>query len=121
MSNYYLGNSVADTLGSNSRYFYGLRRNSNGSLFFARNDQLTDQDAIEINFPGDPLENYNDFEANVDFFEGLNVNHEVMFENLKYPQYRWDNKSVLYFIDEEGQLVARTNRGYEYPTGLSED
>lgn len=121
MSNYYLGTSPVDVLGTDPRYFYALRKNENGSLFFTKNDQLTEDEALEVNFPGNSLDNYTDFESGVDFFEGINVNHEVMFKNLKYPQYRWDNRSMVYFIDSEGQLVARINRGYNYPEGLSEE
>lgn len=121
MSNYYLGTSPADILGDNPRYFYALRKNENGSLFFLKNDQLTEVESIEINKSGNQNQNYTDFENGVDFYEGINVNHEAMFENLKYPQYRWDTRSVLYYIDAEGQLVARINQGYQYPTGLSEE
>jgi hypothetical protein len=121
MSNYYLGTSPADVLGNDPRYFYALRKNADGSLFFTKNDQLIENEVLEINLSGNVEENYNDFESGVDFFEGINVNHEIMFKNLKYPQYRWDNRSILYFIDEEGQLVARINRGYNYQDGLSED
>jgi hypothetical protein len=121
MSNYYLGKSPVDLLGDNPRYFYALRKNENGSLFFLKNDQLTESEAIEINKPGNLNDNYTDFENNVDFYEGINVNHEVIFKNLKYPQYRWDNRSILYYIDNEGQLVARLNQGYQYPEGISEE
>jgi hypothetical protein len=121
MSNYYLGTSPTDLLGDNPRYFYALRKNANGSLFFVKSDQLTDTDSLEINKIGNQEDNYTDFETGVDFFEGINVNHEVIFKNLKYPQYRWDSKSVIYYIDNEGQLVARLNRGYQYPEGISED
>jgi hypothetical protein len=121
MSNYYLGTSPTDLLGDNPRYFYALRKNSNGSLFFVKSDQLTSSESLEINLPGNLEGNYTDFETGVDFFEGINVNHEQIFENLKYPQYRWDSKSVFYYIDNEGQLVARINRGYQYPEGLSEE
>ena len=121
MSNYYLGTSPETLLGDSPRYFYALRKNENGSLFFVKNDNLTNPQSIEINNIGELEDNYNDFEEGVDFFEGINVNHQQMFANLKYPQYRWDNRNVLYYIDSEGQLVVRINQGYTYPTGVSED
>jgi hypothetical protein len=121
MSNYYLGNSPADILGTNPRYFYAIRKNENGSLFLEKNDQLLDTDSIAVNEIGPLEENYNDFEVGIDFFEGVNANHEKVFGNLKYPQYRWDNKSVIYYINEEGELVARINQDYTHLQGLSED
>ena len=120
MSNYYLGQSPDLILGDTPRYFYALRRNENGSLFLVKNDNIKDGQSIEINDPGASEDNYNDFEVGVDFYEGLNVNHQQMFANLKYPQYRWDNRSILYYINAEGELVARINQGYVYPTGISE-
>jgi hypothetical protein len=121
MSNYYLGNSPLDILGSTPRYFYGLRKNENGSVFVVKSDQIKEGDSIEINEPGDLSGNYNDFEVGVDFFEGITVNHQPVFENLKYTQYRWDNRSINYYINANGELVARINRGHEYTPGVSED
>lgn len=118
---YYLGTAPEDVLGSTPRYWYGIRKNENGSLFLVRNDNITDSASIDVNEIGDLEDNYNDFEVGVDFYEGINVNHERMFANLKYPQYRWDNRSILYYIDSEGQLVARINQSYTYPTGVSEN
>jgi hypothetical protein len=118
---YYLGSTPDETLGNSPRYFYGLRKNANGSLFVNKNDNLTETQSIDINEIGELEDNYNDFEVGVDFYEGINVNHQVMFANLKYPQYRWDNRNIFYYIDSEGQLVARVNQSHTYQTGLSED
>lgn len=120
MSNYYLGTSPENILGDTPRYFYALRKNSNGSLYFIKNDNIKDSQSIDINNPGESSENYTDFEVGVDFYEGINVNHLEEFANLKYPQYRWDDRSIFYYVNSEGELVARINQGYTYPTGLSE-
>lgn len=116
---YYIGTSPEDALGDSPRYFYAIRRNSDGELFLVRSDQLKDKDTIEVNIPGSPGENFEDFEPGVDYFEGIQNNHELAFDNLKYTQYRWDNRSILYYIDNEGQLVERINYSYDYPTGIS--
>ena len=63
-------------------------------------------------------QNYEDFEQGQDFYEGRNVNHEIVYENLNYEQFRWDNRSINYYIDDSGNLVARINEGYTYPTGV---
>jgi hypothetical protein len=120
MSNYYLGQTPETLLGNTPRFFYALRRNQNGSLFFVKNDNIKENQSIDINAPGNQEDNYNDFEVGVDFFEGINVNHEQVFDNLQYPQYRWDNRPIFYFIDDEGNLIARINQSYTYPTGISE-
>lgn len=120
MSNYYLGTAPEQVIGDTPRYFYALRRNANGSLFLVKNDNIKDGQSIEINDPGPSSDNYTDFEVGVDFYEGINANHQEVFGNLKYPQYRWDNRSILYYINAEGELVARINQGYVYPTGVSE-
>ena len=65
-----------------------------------------------------PAQNYEDFEQGQDFYEGRNVNHEKVYTNLNYEQFRWDNRSINYYIDDSGNLVARINEGYTYPTGV---
>ena len=122
MSNpYYIGTSPEQSLGDSPRYFYAVRRNEDGELFFLRSDQIKDKDIITINNPGVPSENFEDLEPGIDYFEGVNEDHELTDDNLFFTQYRWDNRSVLYYIDEEGQLVQRINFNYEYPDGISSD
>lgn len=118
-SPYYLGTSPDQVLGDSPRYFYALRRNTDGELFFVRSDQLTDSDDIELNIPGAAEETFQDFEAGVDYFDGIDTDHEILNDNLKYPQYKWDNRSLFFYIDNQGQLVIRINRGYTYPDGIS--
>ena len=116
---YYLGQSPEDSLGTSTRYLYLIRRNDDGELFFYRSDQLRDKDSIELNIPGPPEENFEDFEAGVDFFEGIDSDHNVEYENLVWTQYRWDNRNMLYYVNNEGQLVQRINQSYSYPDGIS--
>jgi hypothetical protein len=120
-NNYYLGNDPYTRLGDTPRFFYGLRKNENGSLFLQRSDQLKSNETIELNNIGEPSGNYTDFEVGVDFFEGIDVNHNPAFENLRYQQYRWDDRAIFYYIDNDGQLVAKINNGHEYDSGASED
>lgn len=118
--NYYLGQNPEGTLGNTPRFFYGLRKSENGSLYFQRSDQIKGEESIEVNLPGEEIDNFNDFESGVDFFEGVDVNHSVVFKNLKYPQYRWDNRSILYYINDNGELIAKINQGHTYQDGVSE-
>ena len=118
-STYYLGTSPDEALGDSPRYWYAIRRNEDGELFLLRSDQSKDKDSIELNLPGAPSGNFEDFEPGVDYFEGIANDHEVAYENLVWTQYRWDNRNMLYYIDSEGRLVQRINQGYTYPTGHS--
>jgi hypothetical protein len=96
-----------------------IRRNEDGELFLMRSDQLIDKESIELNMPGEPSENFEDFEPGIDYFEGITADHEAAFDNLVWTQYRWDNRNMLYYVDSEGRLVQRINQGYTYPTGHS--
>jgi hypothetical protein len=118
-STYYLGTSPIEALGDSPRYFYGLRRNDHGELFFVRSDQLADIGDVTINEPGSLADTFQDFEAGVDYFDGIDIDHEILYESMKYPQYKWDNRSLFFYIDSQGQLVIRINRGYTYPVGIS--
>jgi len=119
MSDGFLGQNVSDLVNqTDARYFYGFRRTDNGELFLAKIDQLKANESVEINKIGDPDENYPDFTMGEDFFEGRDVKHQKVYDNLNYEQFRWDNRSVLYYIDDDGQLVVRINEDYTYPTGV---
>lgn len=118
-NNYYLGTSPNEVLGNSPRYFYAMRKNDDGELFLIRSDQLIDTDAIELNISGITQETFEDFEAGVDFLDGIDADHNVQYDNLKYPQYKWDERPIFYYIDSEGQLVMRINRSYTYPIGIS--
>ena len=118
-ANYYLGTTPENALGDSPRYWYALRRNNDGELFLVRSDQLKYKDSFDINEPGDPAENFEDFEPGIDYFEGIDQNHEKAYKNMVWTQYRWDNRSCLYYVNEQGQLVLRINQNYTYPTGHS--
>jgi hypothetical protein len=118
-SNYYLGRDPIETLGDSPRYWYALRRNQDGELFIVRSDQITDKESYEINIPGDPTENFENFIPGTDFLDGIKADHEPEDENMYYTQYRWDDRSIFYYVDAQGMLVQRINQGYSYPTGIS--
>ena len=119
---YFVGNdaSLNNVLGDgNPRYFYALRRDEQGLLFFAKIDQLTDTGLITINNSGLTEGDYTEFEYGVDFFDGrLLEDHSRPYENLQWDQYRWDNKNVFYYINTAGELIVRINQNYVYPPEL---
>ena len=115
---YYVGGelSLNDILGEgNPRFFYGLRRDESGTLFFSKIDQLRDTATITLNVPGSNDGNFEQFEYGIDFFDGrLAVDHSRPYPNLVFDQYRWDGKDCYYYLNENGELVVRVNRAYTY-------
>ncbi len=118
-SPYYLGTTPSESLGDSPRYWYALRRNQDGELFLVRSDQILDNDSYELNIPGPPEEDFVDFVIGTDYLDGIDVNHEKPKENMFYPQYRWDERSLFYYVDSDGMFVVRVSRGYSYPEGIS--
>jgi hypothetical protein len=120
---YYIGTSPTDVIDSFiKRYFYGLRRNEDGELFLMKSDQLAggDENIVVINNIGIAGENYLDFEEGIDFLSGIDENHDKLYDNVRYPQFKWDSRSLTYFIDpSDGQFIQRLSQAYVYPTNIS--
>jgi hypothetical protein len=120
---YYVGGEVSqsDLLGSgNPRYFYALRRTDDGTLYFAKIDQLKDSGTIVVNDPGSAADDFQEFDYGVDYFDGRSaVDHSRPYANLHWDQYRWDNKNMYYYLDAQGNFVVRVNQAYTYdPTQI---
>jgi hypothetical protein len=118
MSNYFFTSDQQALLGDVPKYFYGIRRTEEGSLYFVRVNQLNNSETVEINVAGPLEDNFEEYEAGIDFYEGRDVNHDIVYANLKYEQYRWDNRSVYYYINDNGELILRINQSYTYPVGI---
>jgi hypothetical protein len=119
MSTYYFGQTPENALGESPRYLYLIRRNNDGEIFLQRIDNLISKDTIHLNLPGRPSETFEDLEPGIDYFEGVTADHEIQDDNLVWTQYRWDQRSILYYIDGEGMLTQRINQNYTYPEGVS--
>ena len=117
-SNYFFGSDEELLLGGIPKYFYGLRRTDDGDLYLTKLNQLSVNDSIVINVPGNPEEDYVEFDYGVDYLDNVATDHSVQFENLFFSQYRWDNRSMLYYLAEDGSLVVRIGQNYVYPTGI---
>lgn len=119
---YYVGNNPQDVLdGFIKRYFYGLRRNEDGELYLIRVDQLQGADNVAvINDVGVSANNFLDFEEGIDFLDGVDADKNIVYPNLRYPQIRWDGRSLVYYIDPtDGQFIMRISEGYDYPENIS--
>lgn len=117
-NNYQFGRTQQDLLGDTPKYFYALRRTDDGELYFVRVNNLSREDSVQINNSGTADGNYQDFETGVDFFEGRDVEHNLVYENLNYEQMRWDDRNLYYYVDADGQLCVRVDTKYQYPSGI---
>jgi len=120
---YYVGNDPKTINDSFiKRYFYGLRRNDDGELFLVRLDQLSsgDENIVIINNEASSDENFPDFEEGIDFLDGIDEDHNIVYENLRYPQIKWEGRSITYFIDDvTGEFTLRVSEGYDFPPNIS--
>ena len=118
---HYIGNNPESIInGFIKRYFYGMRRNQDGELFLLRQDQLSGQGTATINDIGVGDNNYPDFEEGIDFLDGIDIDHEQLYPNLRYPQLKWDGRSLIYYIEQDtGFLVQRISEGYDFPQNIS--
>jgi hypothetical protein len=120
MSHYIGNNPESIVQGFIKQYFYGMRRNEDGELFLLRVDQLSGQGTATINDVGIGENNYPDFEEGIDFLEGIDANHDIVYENLRYQQIKWDGRLLTYYIDPtDGQFIVRISEDYQYPTNIS--
>ena len=120
MSHYIGNNPGAIVQGFIKQYFYGMRRNEDGELFLLRVDQLSGQGTATINDIGVGENNYPDFEEGIDFLEGIDANHDIVYENLRYQQIKWDGRLLTYYIDPtDGQFIVRISEDYVYPENIS--
>ena len=118
---HYIGNSPDSIInGFIKRYFYGMRRNDDGELFLVRQDQLRPDGTATINDIGIGDNNFPDFEEGIDYLEGLDANHDIVYENLRYPQIKWDGRLLTYYVDPtDGQFIVRISQDYDYPDNIS--
>lgn len=115
MNNYIFGADKESNFGMGPRFFYALRRNDDGDLYLSKVDQMSNADSIQINKPADGNDDFTEFEYGSDFFEGRDIEHNLVFENLNYEQFRWDDRDIYYYINDNGEFVARINQKYVYP------
>jgi len=118
---HYIGNSPDSIIdGFIKRYFYGLRRNDDGELFLIRVDQLSGEGTAVVNDIGVGENNYPDFEEGIDFLEGIDADHDIVYDNLRYQQIKWDGRLLTYYIDPtDGQFIVRISEDYQYPENIS--
>lgn len=120
MSSNYVGFTSDQVYGAiDDRYFYGIRRTDDGELFLVKVDQAKKGESVTL-IQGDVTTNsFQNFEQGQDFFEGRDVFHELVYEDLKYEQFKWDNRSLLYYVDDEGYFTVKINENHTYDNTAS--
>ena len=122
MSANYLGQNPDQMVAAiQNRFLYGLRRTEQGELFLGKLDQMDANSSLQINKPGDNTKDYDNFEEGSDLYEGRDVNHVLVYSNLNYEQYRWQDKNIWYYVNSDGELVASVNKKIIYDDGSSSD
>ena len=114
-TNYIGAPDLSSLLGEgNIRYFYALRRDEDGFIYLTKVDQVLGDDVVQVNRPGNAADDFDSFEFGIDFFDGTLDDKSRPFPNLTFDQYKWDERNIYYYINDEGELVARINKKYEY-------
>lgn len=117
-NNYLFGLDETTLLGDAPKYFYGLRRTKDGDLYFGKYNTLQPDELIVVNNNGPAEEDYSEFEYGVDYVDNIDENHNIIYENLYFSQYRWDTRSMYYYIDDNGSFIARIAQKYTYEEEL---
>tara|TARA_S200000501_G_scaffold36018_1_gene29788 strand:- start:845 stop:1210 length:366 start_codon:yes stop_codon:yes gene_type:complete len=106
-----VGQTVAQ---ANDFTVHALRRDSEGMLHYTK-ARSTEDDVFDFHrLDGEQYENFLQGTDYVTEPSGAKVT--TTDPDDKYQQFRFDFRNILYFIDDEGYLVARLNKTYDYTT-----
>lgn len=112
---YYVGATFEDIVDeADNRFFYGINRSDKGDITLVKVDVFNVDDHVQINAPGDPQKNYNEFEWGISFYEGRDNQHNLVYENLNYEQYAWSEEDLIFAINDDGEFVVRVNGNDEF-------
>ena len=104
-----------------NRFFYAIRRNDDGDLFLAKVDQAKPGESVTINQGGITSNSFQNFDQGQDFFEGRDVYHELVYDDLKYEQFKWDNRNIFFYVDNDGYFTIKINENHTYDNNASPD
>lgn len=102
------------------KYFYKLTRNSNSELILSKVDLDSPTDTVEINDmslvdSNEPMHTFAGFDTSLQYVViNIDENHNVIEKSLGYTQYKVREENINYYIDENGNFIARLNRSYNY-------
>ena len=110
---------IGATGGLPSSYFYRLTRDNTGYLVFTKVDLNADGTAVVIN-----NNTVSTAEAEQQQFDisndtvviNIDANHELINNAAGHSQYKIKPEDLLYFIDDNGDMIVRINGSRDYPT-----
>lgn len=108
-STFVLGAEVGTS--TEPRYFYGLRKEDDGTLYITRVDlNSTDSSDSVVLFPELPPIEFEDITIpGDDYFDGRDpTTKEVVYDRnqVKYEQWKWDTRLISYYLNKDGELVV---------------
>lgn len=109
---------IGSTGGTVPTYFYRFERDETGYLTFTKVDINADGDEIVINdvtARGDQ-ESQLDFDLSNDVVViNMDENHALINKSAGVTQYKIKAEDLLYFLDDNGEMIVRINGSYDYP------
>lgn len=114
MSNYIGTSPVAR---ENKKFFYKITRNSDQELILTKIDLNSSNETVVVNDPALEIDNVKHiFQGFGTDYVVINTDesHQVIDPPLGISQYKVRNDNINYFVDDEGNLIARINAKYTY-------
>lgn len=99
-------------------YFYKLTRNENSELIFTKVDLASSTDTVTVNDPmlidgSELVHEFAGFETDY-VVNNIAEDHTPIEKSLGHSQYKVRAEDINYYIDENGNFIARLNRSYNY-------
>ena len=110
---------IGATGGLPPSYFYKLTRDASGYLVFTKVDLNADSTAVVVNnnAVSTDSEQQQQFDIGSDVVViNVNADHEIINLAAGYSQYKIKSEDLVYFINNNGDMIVRINGGYDYPT-----
>lgn len=110
---------IGATGGLPPSYFYKLTRDATGYLIFTKVDLNADSTAVTVNnnTQGTAPDQQQQFDISSDVVEiNIDFGHEIINAAAGHSQYKIKPEDLVYFINNNGDMIVRINGGYDYPT-----
>ncbi len=110
---------IGATGGLPPSYFYKLTRDASGYLVFTKVDLNADSTTVVVNnnAVSTDSEQQQQFDIGNDVVViNVNADHEIINSAAGYSQYKIKPEDLVYFINDNGDMIVRINGSYDYPT-----
>jgi hypothetical protein len=114
-----MSNFIGATGGTPPNYFYRLTRDSTGYLTFTKVDLNADGSEVIIN--NNTLTTAETEQQKFDISSdtvviNIDAGHNIIDLAAGYSQYKIKPEDLLYFINDNGDMIVRINGSRDYPT-----